>query len=106
MLSRLSACSRSRQCWSATRSNNAAHGSSWHSSELAKVPPLAKRGLAHDYIIMTNAGVSGEADASICKAFEAAGAKQCRVFGRDWIIAQLRERARLRMMVPRVYGVL
>jgi hypothetical protein len=74
-------------------------------SELAKVPRLVKRGLAHDYIIMTNAGVSGDADASICEAFKAAGAKQCRVLGRNWIIAQLCERARLRMMVPRVYGI-
>jgi hypothetical protein len=57
------------------------------------------------YIIMTNAGVSGEADFEICNAFEQAGADKCRVFGRDWVVAQLLERPRLRMMVPRVYGI-
>jgi hypothetical protein len=73
--------------------------------ELSKVKSLVRQGLAHDYIIMTNAGISGEADDEICAAFKAAGAHQCRVFGRDWIIAQLNERPRLRMMVPRVYGI-
>jgi hypothetical protein len=74
-------------------------------TELSKVKRQAKRGLARDYVIMTNAGVSGEADDEICAAFRRAGARQCRVFGRDWIIAQLNERPRLRMMVPRVYGI-
>jgi len=73
--------------------------------ELSKVQRLAKCGLAHDYIIMTSAGISGEADAAISAAFEAAGAERCRVFGRDWITDQLRQRPRLRMMVPRVYGI-
>jgi len=73
--------------------------------ELGKVARLVRRGLAHDYIIMTNASISGETDAEICDAFQKAGAIQCRVFGRDWITVQLAERARLRMMVPRVYGI-
>jgi hypothetical protein len=73
--------------------------------ELNKVRRLVRRRLAHDYIIMSNAGISGEADAQICDAFRQAGVRQCRVFGRDWIIAQLQERPRLRMMVPRVYGI-
>ena len=73
--------------------------------ELKKVKRLAERGLAHDYIIMTNAGISGKSDDEICAAFQRAGARRCRIFGRDWIIAQLNERPRLRMMVPRVYGI-
>ena len=34
--------------------------------ELPKAAKLAKQGLADDYVIVTNAGVSGEADAQIC----------------------------------------
>lgn len=85
--------------------NNATLTPSQLVAELAKVKSLAARGLAHDYIIMTNAGVSGDADAQICAAFEKAGAKQCRVFGGDWLAQEIEKSARLRMMVPRLYGI-
>ena len=74
-------------------------------SELAKVASLVKRKLAHDYVIITNAGVSGESESKITNAFEKAGAKRARIFGRDWLTSQIRERPRLRMMVPRLYGL-
>lgn len=74
-------------------------------TELGKVESLVARGLAHDYIIMTSAGVSGDADAQICAVFEKAGAKRCRIFGGDWIAQEIRKSARLRMMVPRLYGI-
>lgn len=73
--------------------------------ELRKVARLAGKGLAHDYIIMTNAGVSGRAEEEIVEAFQAAGATLCRVFGRDWMTHEIRSRPRLRMMVPRLYGL-
>lgn len=73
--------------------------------ELPKATTLAKQGLAEDYVILTNAGVSGEADAQICKAFEAVGVKTCRVLGGSWIVQQLAENTKLRMLVPRVYGI-
>jgi hypothetical protein len=73
--------------------------------EIKKVTRLAKKGLAHDYIIMTNAGVSGIAEEEIVDAFQSAGATRCRVFGRDWITHEIRSRPRLRMMVPRLYGL-
>jgi hypothetical protein len=74
-------------------------------TELKKIPRLAQRGLVHDYIIMSNASISGAAEAEVVSAFEKAGAAQARVFGRDWLTAQIRERPRLRMMVPRLYGI-
>ena len=74
-------------------------------AELPKAEKLAAEGLADDYIILTNAGISGEADAEICTAFEAVGVKKCRTFGGSWIIEQLTSSPRLRMLVPRVYGI-
>lgn len=74
-------------------------------AELSKVQSLASRGLADDYVILTNFGVSGVAAAEIEERFKAAGARIVRTYGRDWITAQIRERSRLRMMVPRVYGL-
>lgn len=73
--------------------------------ELPKAAKLAAQGLADDYVIMTNAGVSGEADAQISQAFQSVGVKACRVLGSSWIIQQLTENAKLRMLVPRVYGI-
>ncbi|QUD89555.1 nSTAND3 domain-containing NTPase [Phenylobacterium montanum] len=73
--------------------------------ELPKAQKLAADGLADDYIVMTNAGVSGDADNQICKAFESVGVKQCRTFDGGWIVKQLIENPRLRMLVPRVYGI-
>lgn len=74
-------------------------------SELPKAELLAKDGLAEDYVILTNAGVSGEADKEICAAFEAVGVKRCQVFGGSWIGQQLEQSVRLRMLVPRIYGI-
>jgi hypothetical protein len=74
--------------------------------ELKKVAELAASGLAEDYVVMTNAGVTGTSDEAICKAFVDAGAKHCQVFDGDWILRQVRERPRLRMMAPRVYGLI
>lgn len=73
--------------------------------ELSKAAKLVRQGLAEDYVILTNAGVSGNADQRICAAFEAIGATNCRVFGGTWIIQQLAASPRLRMLVPRVYGI-
>lgn len=75
------------------------------SAELGKISSLAARGLAHDYILLTNANISGESEAEIVAAFEKAGAKRARVFGRDWLTQEIRARPRLRMMVPRLYGL-
>lgn len=74
-------------------------------NELPKAKKLAADGLAADYIIMTNAGISGDADAQICAAFEGVGVKKCRTFGGSWIVQQLTENPKLRMLVPRVYGI-
>lgn len=73
--------------------------------ELPKAAELVSQGLAEDYVILTNAGVSGVADKKICAAFEAVGVKRCQVFGGAWIQQQLNESTRLRMLVPRTYGI-
>lgn len=73
--------------------------------ELAKVARLAANGLADDYVILSNHPVSGTAEIKISRAFRQAGAGHCRVFGKDWIVSQIRSSPRLRMMVPRLYGI-
>lgn len=73
--------------------------------EITKAERLVKKGLAEDYVLLTNFGVSGDSASEIAAAFEAVGVKTCLVLGRDWITQQIRESSRLRVMVPRVYGL-
>lgn len=73
--------------------------------ELEKAALLAKKGLAADYIIMTNHAVTGTSEQKIKEAFESVGVGNCRVFHRDWIIDRIRTSPRLRMLAPRLYGM-
>ncbi|WP_150700278.1 hypothetical protein, partial [Pandoraea terrae] len=73
--------------------------------ELGKVSRLVQQGLAEDYVLITNHFVSGAAEANIVMAFKKAGATQCRVLSADWLIDQIEQSARLRMLVPRLYGL-
>lgn len=73
--------------------------------EFIKTKRLASRGLADDYILLTNFGISGDSAAQISAAFEDVGVKKCLLLGREWITQQIRESSRLRVMVPRVYGL-
>ena len=74
--------------------------------ERLKVRELVAQGLAEDYVLLTNAEVSATKEAKICAAFEQEGVTTCQVFDGEWIMRQLRERPRLRMMAPRVYGLM
>jgi hypothetical protein len=76
------------------------------SEELAKAQRLASRGLADNYIVFTNLRLTGRADEEIRTAFEAvSGIKTCLCYGWDRICQFIRESPRLRMLVPRVYGL-
>lgn len=73
--------------------------------ELEKARKLAERGLAVDYIILTNHSITGASELAIRDAFKAVGVSRCRVFGRDWIVQQIRTSSKLRMLAPRLYGL-
>jgi hypothetical protein len=74
--------------------------------ELPKARRLARKRLANDYIILTNHTMTGSTELKIRKAFEDVGVKRCRVFHRDWIIDRICNSSKLRMMVPRLYGLI
>jgi uncharacterized ferredoxin-like protein len=74
--------------------------------EIKKARRLARKGLATNYILMTNLGVTGNSDEEIKAAIEAIpGVQKCLVYGKEWITRQIRESSRLRMLVPRIYGL-
>ncbi|MBU0507500.1 hypothetical protein KKH27_01505, partial [bacterium] len=75
------------------------------SDELKKVRRLVEQSLCDSYVLMTNAGVSGSRAEDIETLLRRAGVKQVVFLGSTWISQQIRENKRLRMLVPRVYGL-
>jgi hypothetical protein len=73
--------------------------------EIGKATRLAAAGRCDIYLLMTNAGLSGRAAEKLEDEFARAGISQTRFFGPDWLNLTLTERKRLRMLVPRVYGL-
>ncbi|MFM5114979.1 hypothetical protein ACEUAG_13710 [Aeromonas hydrophila] len=75
-------------------------------SELEKAKRLAKRGLADNYFLFSNSKLTGINDEAIRLEFEKIPKiKKCVIFGGEKISQIIRESKRLRMLVPRVYGL-
>lgn len=75
------------------------------SAEQAKVRRLVEQGRCDSYVLMTNCNVSGKRANEIKDFFRSSGVKHIVVLGATWICQQIRESKRLRMLVPRVYGL-
>lgn len=74
--------------------------------ELAKAKRLAGRGLSDNYFLFTNARLTGAAEEKLREAFlQIPGIKRFAAYGTDRISLIIRESSRLRMLVPRVYGL-
>ena len=74
--------------------------------ELAKARQLSLCGLADNYILFTNTRLTGTTEEEIRKVFEAIpGIKRFAAYGRERISQIIRESPRLRMLVPRIYGL-
>jgi hypothetical protein len=73
--------------------------------EVEKARRLVEQGLCDSYVLITNAGLTGTRGEDIKALFKAVGVKHIAVFGATWVSQQIRENKRLRMLVPRVYGL-
>ncbi|MFI8716339.1 restriction endonuclease [Stenotrophomonas sp. NPDC077464] len=73
--------------------------------EVEKAKRLVNAGRCDCYVLLTNAGVTGARVEEIEALFLAAGVKQVVVYGATWLTQQIQENKRLRMLVPRVYGL-
>jgi hypothetical protein len=73
--------------------------------DVEKARRLVQNGRCDCYILMTNAGLSGSTAEELETLFKDAGVKQFRSFASTWICDQIRENKRLRMLVPRIYGL-
>ena len=75
------------------------------SEEAEKAKALVQQAVCDSYILMTNATISGSSNQRIVKMLENAGVKHVRIFEATWLTRQIVENKRLRMLVPRVYGL-
>jgi hypothetical protein len=73
--------------------------------ELDKAKRLVSQGRCDNYVLLTNAGLSGMKAERVEAAHEAVGVKNVLLYGSTWICQQIQESKRLRMLVPRVYGL-
>ncbi|CAL9327334.1 hypothetical protein [Streptomyces sp. SudanB52_2052] len=73
--------------------------------EFAKVQALVERGLCSSYVLLTNARVSGNSEATIRQRLLDAGVVYPLVLDGQWICDTIATRQRLRTFVPRVYGL-
>lgn len=72
---------------------------------MSKVQALVAKGLCDVYLLITNAGVTGVSSSKIHDAFLAVGVKQVRVFDTTWLCQKIEMSSKLRMNVPRLYGL-
>ena len=74
--------------------------------ELSKAERLAKKGLSDNYFLFTNAKLTGENDEIIRSKFESIPEiNKCSIYGKERICEIIHESRRLRMLVPRIYGL-
>lgn len=73
--------------------------------EFAKVTDLVKDRGIDAYLLLTNHRVTGVLERRIVNELNARGVKHVLVLGVHWISQQVYESARLRALVPRVYGL-
>lgn len=73
--------------------------------ELGKVRVLVSRGMCSSYVLMTNARVTGASEETIRAALRGEGVAHPLVLGGGWLNQTIASSQRLRMFVPRVYGL-
>lgn len=72
--------------------------------ELPKAKRLAERGLADNYLLMTNCRITGEREEQLRTLFPFITGRFV-VYGHEVICRMIHESARLRVLVPRLYGL-
>jgi hypothetical protein len=73
--------------------------------ELDTVSELVAAGKASSYSFITSMGVDAPVAAEIRKILISRGVKEAQVHGKEWLTLHIRGSARLRALVPRVYGL-
>ncbi|MCQ3805470.1 MAG: hypothetical protein KTV45_15495 [Acidimicrobiia bacterium] len=73
--------------------------------EFNKAERLASMGRCDVYLLMTNARITARTEEMLHSALRSRGIHQSRILGATWINKIIIENPRLRMLVPRLYGL-
>ncbi|TRO40754.1 hypothetical protein EQ831_13820 [Pseudomonas sp. ALS1279] len=73
--------------------------------ELDSIKKLINEGMATHYYFITNMSIDAPIAKQIRSTLSELGVKHPEVYGKEWITLKIRESARLRALVPRVYGL-
>lgn len=73
--------------------------------ELKHVEELVAAGQAHTYIFMTSMSVDAPVALQLRKKLRALGVSKAHVLGKQYLVRAIRSSARLRALVPQVYGL-
>ncbi|MFZ7131280.1 MAG: hypothetical protein ACOWWR_02875 [Eubacteriales bacterium] len=92
------------QCKFTSRTNYSLTPSSLK-DEFNKVKNLVDRKICDVYILMSNANLTSNNEEKITTKLSGLGVKHVRIFGSTWIIQQIIQNQKLRMRVPRLYGL-
>lgn len=74
-------------------------------AEIENVEDLVKAGQADTYVFMTNMSVDAPVAADMRARLRARGVRKPHILGRQYIVRVIRNSARLRALVPQVYGL-
>ena len=74
-------------------------------AEIGYVEELVKAGQANTYAFMTNMSVDAPVAAAMRARLRALGVRKPHILGRQYIVRVIRSSARLRALVPQVYGL-
>lgn len=88
-----------------TKSPDSTLSSSALADEFDKVSALVDRGLCGSYILLTNARITGNAEATIRDRLRGAGVNHPLILGGQWLCDIIAANRTLRLFVPRVYGL-
>lgn len=75
------------------------------SGEIENVEELVKAGLADTYVFMTNMSIDAPVAAKMRARLRALGVRKPHILGSQYIVRIIRNSARLRALVPQVYGL-
>lgn len=88
-----------------TKNANATLSVSMLTDEIGEAGALVDRGICDVYLLMTNARVTGRSHEQITQELLDVGVSEVQVFGQEWFNEIISENSRLRMLVPRLYGL-
>ena len=93
------------QCKYTSDTNKNLSSKTFLKQEEPKIRRLVHAKKCDAYILLTNCAVTHHQKDEIEVALKKTGVKHVRIFAKDWLTVQIQKNSRLRMMVPRVYGL-